>query len=215
MNEVKIINKTRGKVNVGIEKINGNIQVIIDVSSKKESLITKERKLSMFAPGDVFEKNGVKYIVCEHLNSDFTAVVRKECLKECMKFGDINNWAKSDVRKFLNNEYLKNISVVFGWDNILPHEVDLLSLDGYDDYGKTIDKVSVLTIDRYRKYHKIIGNTRDNWLSTPDSTPSGIGNYCVQHANNGGDINWNLSYSYSGVRPFFILKSDISVSLEN
>ena len=93
--------------------------------------------------------------------------------------------------------------------------MDLLSLDGYDDYGRTTDKVSVLTIDQYRKYHKFIGNVdRWNWLATPDSTPSGTDASSVQIVNDSGDVNWDYSDYCGGVRPFFLLKSDIFVSSE-
>ncbi len=34
---------------------------------------------------------------------------------------------------------------------------DLTSLDGLDDYGVCIDKVSMLTAAEYAKYHKILG----------------------------------------------------------
>lgn len=173
------------------------------------------KELSLFAPGEVFEKNGVKYIVCEHFEGGGTAVVRKECLKDDMKFGSTNNWAESNIREFLNGEYLKNISDDFGQDNILDCEVDMLSLDGYDDYGRITDKVSVLTIDQYRKYHKFIGNVdRWNWLSTPDSTPSGIGDSYVQIVCGSGNVNWGYSDCCYGVRPFFILNSPVSVSPE-
>ena len=132
-----------------------------------------------------------------------------------MEFGDTNNWAESGLRKFLNNEYLKNISDDFSQDNILDHEVDLLSLDGYDDYGRTTDKVSVLTIDQHRKYHKFIGNVdRWNWLATPDSTPSGTDASYVRVVSDGGGVVWDCSDGCGGVRPFFLLKSSISVSPE-
>ena len=208
MGSVNVINKSKEKVNVEVNEINGSIQIVIDVPPAG-------KELSSFTPGEVFEKNGVKYIVCEHFEGGDTAVIRKECLKDDMKFGNTNNWAESNIRKFLNGEYLKNISDDFDQDNILDHEVCLLSLDGYDDYGRTTDKVSVLTIDRYRKYHKFIGNVdRWNWLSTPDSTPSGTGASSVQYVVLGGGVDWNFIDDTCGVRPFFLLESSISVSPE-
>ena len=103
MSNVNVINKSKEKINVEVNENNGNIQIIIDVPP-----VGKE--LSLFAPGEVFEKNGVKYIVCEHFEGGGTAVVRKECLEDGIEFGDTNNWAESNIRKFLNGEYLKNIS---------------------------------------------------------------------------------------------------------
>ena len=208
MSNVNVINKAKEKVNVEVNEINGSIQIVIDVPPAG-------KELSSLKPGEVFKKNGTEYIVCEHFENGSTAIIRKECLEDGMEFGDTNNWAESGLRKFLNNEYLKNISDDFSQDNILDHEVDLLSLDGYDDYGRTTDKVSVLTIDQYRKYHKFIGNVdRWNWLATPDSTPSGTDASGVLVVNGGGGVGWTCSGGCGGVRPFFLLKSSISVSPE-
>ena len=208
MSNVNVINKAKEKVNVEVNEINGSIQIVIDVPPAG-------KELSSLKPGEVFKKNGTEYIVCEHFENGSTAIIRKECLEDGMEFGDTNNWAESNIRKFLNGEYLKNISEDFGQDNILNHEVDLLSLDGYDDYGRTTDKISVLTIDKYRKYHKFIGNVgRWNWLSTPDSTNSGYSASFVRIVDDGGSVGWDHSGYCCGVRPFFILKSDIFVSSE-
>lgn len=208
MSNVNVINKAKEKVNVEVNEINGSIQIVIDVPPAG-------KELSSLKPGEVFKKNGTEYIVCEHFENGSTAIIQKECLEDGMEFGDTNNWAESGLRKFLNNEYLKNISDDFSQDNILDHEVDLLSLDGYDDYGRTADKVSVLTIDQYRKYHKFIGNVdRWNWLATPDSTPSGTDASYVQVVGDCGYVGWGYSGDWGGVRPFFLLKSSISVSPE-
>ena len=199
---VNVINKVGKGVNVKVEEINGTTQIVIDIPQAKMDL-------TLLNPGDVFEMRGVEYIVCEQFEDGTTAVVRKECLGDTRKFGDNNNWKNSDLRTFLNNEYYNEIKGVFGVENIVDHEVDLLSLDGYDDYGVSTDKVSVMNIDRYRKYHKYIGNT-DNWcwLSTPHSTPSGTGSSGVRYVGDDGGVNWDCADSYErSVRPFFILKS--------
>lgn len=208
MSNVNVINKAKEKVNVEVNEINGSIQIVIDVPPAG-------KELSSLKPGEVFKKNGTEYIVCEHFENGSTAIIRKECLEDGMEFGDTNNWVESGIRKFLNGQYLKNISDDFGRDNILDHEVDLLSLDGYDDYGRTTDKVSVLTVDQYRKYHKFIGNIdRWNWLATPYSTPSGTGASDVQVVYGSGCVDWRYSDGRDSVRPFFLLKSSISVSPE-
>ena len=88
-------------------------------------------------------------------------------------------------------------------------------MDGYDDYGIVHDKVSAMTFDRYRKYHKYIGNALEwNWLSTPDSTPSGIGASGVRCVRDGGGVGYADRGRCGGLRPFFVLKSDIQVEKE-
>lgn len=205
---VNVINKVGNSVDVKVSEMNGAIQIVIDVPQTKTDL-------TLLNPGDVFEKNGVTYIICEQFEDGTTAVVRKECLDKIMEFGNNNNWKKSKWRKYLNDEYLKEMEDVFGADNIIEHEVDLTSLDGFDDYGVSVDKVSAMNIDRYRKYHKYIGDTdKCHYLSTPDSTPSGTVSSLVRYVDSRGnvvcsDCDWSWD-----VRPFFVLKSSISVSFE-
>lgn len=171
--------------------------------------------LGFLKPGDIFRgKGGTEYIVCEQF-LDCTAVVRKDVLSVTMAFGDDNNWANSVWRKYLNSEYIKELNREFGEENIVEHEVNLLSMDGYDDYGVVRDKVSAMTFDRYRKYHKYVGNVSEwNWLSTPDSTPSGYGASYVQCVFGGGCVDYARRGYCSGLRPFCVLKSDIQVEKE-
>lgn len=205
---VNVINNAGNSVEVKVNKVGDAIQITIDVPQNGT-------ELSLLKPGDVFEKNNVEYIVCEQFEAGTTAVVRKDCLDKVMEFGNNNNWKESKWREYLNGEYLKEMETVFGVENIVEHEVNLTSLDGYDDYGVSVDKVSVMNIDRYRKYHKHIGDTSEyHYLSTPDSTPSGTGSSLVQCVGSLGNVDWSYSVSERSVRPFFVLKSSIFVSFD-
>lgn len=205
---VNVINNAGNSVEVKVNKVGDAIQITIDVPQNGT-------ELSLLKPGDVFEKNNVEYIVCEQFEAGTTAVVRKDCLDKVMEFGNNNNWKESKWREYLNGEYLKEMETVFGVENIVEHEVDLTSLDGYDDYGVSVDKVSVMNIDRYRKYHKHIGDTSEyHYLSTPDSTPSGTGSSRVQCVDDCGDVGWCGCFWGGDVRPFFVLKSSIFVSFD-
>ncbi len=154
---VNVINNAGKDVVVTVNKENGNTQIVIDLAGNRV-------ELSTLKAGEVFKANNVEYIVLEQLENESTAVIRKELLKDTMKFdSDNNNWKTSSIRKYLNCEYVKKLNEVFGENNIIEHTVNLLSLDGLDDYGTSIDKVSLLDIDQYRKYRKVIGENKDNW----------------------------------------------------
>ena len=200
--EVNVINKAEKDLDVTVNNVDGNIQIII--STKKADI-----DLLSLKTGEIFEVNNVEYIVLEQLHANQTAVIRKELLDD-MEFGDDNNnWKTSSIRKYLNGDYLKEIEEAFGKDRIVEHKVDLLSLDGLDDYGVSIDKVSLLTIDQYRRYRKVLGDNLENWwwLSTPDSTPSGYSGRYVRCVYSNGRVYYcGCDYS-GGVRPFFILQS--------
>ena len=197
-----------------------NGRLIIEIDSNLEKLLgIRKTELSKVNVGDVIKSaTDIEYIVLEHLENGTTRVIRKDIMTNQMKFDNTrNNFAISSIRKYLNDDYFKNeIIPGFGESNVVEHEVDLLSLDGFDDYGKCSVKVGLLTIDDYRKYHKnCLKENLDTywWLSTPDSTPSGYGDCCVQYVNGNGGVGYGDCIWDGGVRPDLILKSNIFVSL--
>lgn len=200
------------RVNESTIRREGN-QLIIEITPElKQILGFKNKQLSELAPGEVFaDSDGEEYIVCEQFGDGTTGVVTKELLGTNMIFGKNNNWKNSKRRKWLNSEYYDKLSQKYGVENIILHEVDLLSMDGYDNYGVSDDMVSDMTLDRYRKYHKYIGDCDYSYfLATPDSTPSGHGASMVLYVRDGGDVS-RTSCGCGGVRPFFILKSTINI----
>lgn len=131
---------------------------------------------------------------------------------EDMKFdSDSNNWENSDLRDYLNEGFLEKIAAEIGLENIVPFERDLLSLDGQTEYGKCEDKVSLLTVDEYRKYRNLIPNTKDYWwwLVSPWSTPCNDYKRAVAVVSSAGDIRRNICDGNFGVRPVCIFSSSI------
>lgn len=174
--------------------------------------VETKRRLGDLNPGDVFKgKSETEYIVCGHEHF-VTYVVRRELLSETMKFGDTNNWAESKIRKYLNEDYVRVIEREFGNGNIVASERDLTSLDGYNDYGTCVDKVSVMNILEYMKYHKYVGNCDScHALITPNSTSFGYGANGVRCVDGDGGVLFGWCSSNFDVRPFFVLKSSIFV----
>lgn len=127
-----------------------------------------------------------------------------------MSFGRNNNYAESSVRKYLKEYKLaKDIKDKYG-NSIVPFENNLLSMDGFDDYGVIKDDVlSIPNFDLFRK----CGNRLPlidclYWLSTPNQTPLRKDSSCVQIVNCDGSMNCNGCYwGGLGVRPFFITES--------
>lgn len=130
---------------------------------------------------------------------------------EDMKFdSDSNNWENSDLRDYLNEGFLEKIAAEIGLENIVPFERDLLSLDGQTEYGKCEDKVSLLTVDEYRKYRNLIPNTKDYWwwLVSPWSTPCNDYKRAVAVVSCAGSVNYCCDGNL-GVRPVCIFSSSI------
>lgn len=204
---INVINNVDKELNVIVNKENNdNIEIIIDLKNDNIDLLALKQ-------GDVFHKNNVEYIVLEQLPDKQTVVIRKYLLENKMEFdSDNNNWKTSSIRERLNNNvdgYLREVEDAFGKDKIVTHTVDLLSLDGLDDYGTSNDKISLLTIDQYRKYRKILSENINKWwwLLTPDSTSSGSSASYVRCVDSFGRVDYCRCGYGRGVRPFFIIQS--------
>ena len=127
-----------------------------------------------------------------------------------MSFGSNNNYAESSVRKYLKEcKLAKDIKCKYG-NSITPVENNLLSMDGFNDYGVVKDDVlSIPTFDLFRKCgEKLPLINYPHWLSTPNQTKSRKDSSCVQVVRSIGRVGCNdcLWFDY-GVRPFFITES--------
>ena len=124
----------------------------------------------------------------------------------------INNYANSSIRKKLNKEFAQKLTDEVGKRGLCDIELDLLSLDGLDEYGTVIDKVGLLTVDMYRKYNRIIERYPVDdwwWLATPWSTSHRgyISGVCYVHFR--GRVGFVSCYVHCGVRPVCIFSSSI------
>lgn len=154
----------------------------------------------------------IEYIVCQQFENGTAAVVRKGLFDHRLYFGDTNDWRDSNIREYLNKEYFKELAAQFGEDNIVEFTRDLISIDGYDDYGKCRDKVSIMSLLDYMKYHKDIGDCENiYYLLTPATILSGCSYKTVLYIDDNDLPNYTLCGSIMAVRPFFVLKSDIYV----
>lgn len=125
------------------------------------------------------------------------------------EFGENNNYGVSYVRKKLDtSDFAKALQKEFG-DRLVPITTDLLSLDGFDDYGVVSgDILALRTFDLNRECRKNIPNCDEwEWLSTPNSTPSGYSSGGVQCVSSVGRMDYIWCVDVRAVRPFFILKA--------
>lgn len=176
----------------------------------------KKEILSNVKDGEVFSVAGIEFI--KFFDEDGkTVAVAKNSLGN-YRFGSNNNFGESKIKEMLEKEVLPKIEAEIGVENIVEHEVDLLSLDGSDKWGKVNCKISLPTFDFYRKHVKIFDKHKLNdwwWLATPESTSDHSNDYWVSCVSPSGRmVGLNSDYSNYGVRPFLIFVSSISVSCE-
>lgn len=197
-----------------------SLQEQIDVLKKEMEELRSAQKVECnkkfskcLTIGETFELAGVDWNIIDITSDGYV------CLADSignMEFDSKNNdWRTSDLRKYLNEEFLKKIELEIGVGNLIEFERNLLSLDGQTEYGTCDDKVSLLTVDEYRKYRKLIPNTGDwFWLISPWSTPCNDFKNSVTVVAPSGYFFRNDYFRSCGVRPFCIFSSAIFESEE-
>lgn len=175
---------------------------------KLESENMKER-LTGLKVGDYFEVAGTKWRILDI--KPYGYVCLSDVLKERKIFdSETNNWKLSSLREYLNNDFYKKIADEIMGKNILPFGRDLLSLDGQNEYGDCTDYVSLLSVDNYRQYRKLIPNIdKWWWLLTPWSTPCNGYETQVSVVSPSGSIFSFDCVSIGGVRPLCIFSPNL------
>lgn len=175
---------------------------------------SKNKKLPAgLSIGDEFQLAGTTWKILNIAGEGYVCLAESIGNKEFDS--DDNNWATSKLRSYLNKEFLEKLEKEIGEGNVLGFERNLLSLDGQTEYGSCTDKVSLLTVDEYRKYRKYIPNANKWWwLISPWSTPCNDYSSTVAVVSPSGSVNGNGYGNNGGVRPFCIFSSSIFESEE-
>ena len=172
--------------------------------------VEKTRKIPTgLSAGDTFEVAGLTWTVLDITDKGYMCLADR--LEDSMKFdSESNNWIGSQLREYLNTKFIKKIADEIGEENIISFNRNLLSLDGQDEYGNCKDKVSLLTVDDYRKYRSFIPNADDWWWAcTPWSTADRGWKYAITVVSPSGVIGNGFCDCDDGVRPFCIFSSSI------
>lgn len=191
-----------------------NIKVTVNKSENGFAiLLAEESKITLgdMKPGETVKLGNRDYIVLGH-GAETTAVITKDFVKE-MEFGDSNDYRKSEIRKYCNEEFYKELRLAVGEENIIKHTVNLIADDGTNKGVSCKDNVSILTTELYRRYREYLPAYGDWWwTATPVSADvSSVARY-VCYVGSGGVLDWGGCGYCRGVRPFCILKSSILVS---
>lgn len=127
-------------------------------SESEETAVT----VTMPAAGEHFTRGGIEFVALGMEQGGLLAVAAKRFEDE-MEYDEngSNDWRKSSLRKYLNEEFIKN----FESGDLLPFVSDLTSDDGMTDYGTSEDYVALLSDNLYRKYRKFVPQY-DTWVWT-------------------------------------------------
>lgn len=156
--------------------------------------------------GERFVRGGIEFVALGIEQGGVLAVVAKR-LEDEMAYDEngCNDWRKSSLRKYLNEEFVKN----FDKGDLLPFVSDLTSDDGMTDYGTSEDFVALLSDNLYRKYRKFMPKY-DTWVwtITPWSCLPGNAGY-ERIVYTSGALNSSNAGNGSGVAPACIFNPAI------
>lgn len=190
-----------------------------DIAELISRVETLEKKLGVthipkgLKIGDEFELADINWKILDITDAGYMCI--GDSLGDKKFDENSSDWNESSLREYLNNEFYEKIAREVGRENIISSKRNLLSLDGQTEYGESDDFVSLLTVDEYRKYRKLIPNTGDWWwLVTPWSTPCNEYSKTVTVVSPSGGIDIGICNYYFGVRPFCIFSSSIFESEE-
>lgn len=176
----------------------------------KEFAEYKKQHMEKPKIGKTVEIAGMEWMILDKTEKGYFAVLNGFDGKERTFDSDSNNWISSKLREELNTKFLKKIADELGEDAVIGFDRDLLSLDWQTEYGHCEDKISLLTVDEYRKYRKLLPNMpKWWWLITPWSTPVNDYSSTLAVVSPSGFIHGDGYYGSFGVRPVCIFSSSI------
>ena len=156
--------------------------------------------------GERFTRGGIEFVALGMEQGGVLAVAAKR-LEDEMAYDEdgSNDWRKSSLRKYLNEEFVKN----FNKGDLLPFVSDLTSDDGMTDYGTSEDFVALLSDNLYPKYRKFMPQY-DTWVwtITPWSCHPGYANY-ERRVHTSGALTSHYASLAGGVAPACIFNPAI------
>lgn len=176
----------------------------------KEFAEYKKQHMEKPEIGKTVEIAGMEWMILDKAEKGYFAALNGFDGEKRTFDSDSNNWISSKLREELNTKFLKKIADELGEDAVIGFDRDLISLDGQTEYGHCEDKISLLTVDEYRKYRKLLPNMpKWWWLITPWSTPVNDYNSTLTVVSPSGYV-YSFVYCFScGVRPVCIFSSSI------
>ena len=171
-------------------------------------------ELGTLDAGTVFKIAEHEFIVLEQQDGQ-TAVISKSFMAEDIVFGESKDYNTSNIKRVIEGDIQPVIENAVGAENVVEHEVDLTSIDMQNEYESCRCKVRPITFDEARRYNDfLVDKDLDDWwwTCTPWSTEERGWRWTMAVVSPSGVIYYSYYFSYFGVRPFCILKSNIFVS---
>ena len=162
-----------------------------------------------FMPKQEITIGGIAFTIIQTAES-WVKCIASECIGNgAFDTKNRNDFAVSDIREFLNGEFLQKLIDAGAPEAMFEYlNIDLTADDGLKDYGGDRVRVGLITCDEYRLLRGNIPELPDTWWWTATSdSPKNDGVRCVDSC---GTLDYISAYIGSkGVRPICVLKSEI------
>lgn len=162
-----------------------------------------------FTPKQEITIGGIAFTVIQTAEN-WVKCISSECIGErAFDARNRNDFAASDLRTYLNGEFLQNLIKAGAPEEMFEHfNIDLTADDGLKDYGGDRVQIGLITCDEYRLLRGNIPALPDEWWWT--ATPDSPTNPFVRYVNSDGALYYGDAYiGNRGVRPLCVLKSEI------
>ena len=184
-------------------------------------------RIKGLAPGAVFNIGPAKAVILEHFPNGKTLLAAAESIGDrpftvrpftynrTTPEPAANNFAFSTLRFDLNDDFLSAVDAagVIPTNRIADTTWDLSDHDGGNRYGSVTCKIGLLSKAQVRKYYDAGLLQIDHWEWT--LTPNAGNANSVRNVTSGGSLDWHHTWGGAcGVRPAFVVDSEICLSLE-
>ncbi len=135
----------------------------VTILSKIKTAIQNERvpNFSKIKDGEHFMYRNIEFIRLGFEQGGILCMTAKPFEEAPFDANGCNDWRKSSSREKLNTMFLSLLNE----NDLLPFESDLIADNGDTSYGKSVDKIGLLSCDLYRKYCKHVP-LFDEWMWT-------------------------------------------------
>lgn len=197
--------------------MNERMLLVRDVLVMAETEVKlKKVLLGELKEGEKFKIGNYDFLVLDQ-SEGRTKVISKDLLVGVQTFGESRDYNKSYVKKILEKGILPKIEWEIGAANIIEHEVELTSVDMQNEFGTCSCKVRPVTFEEARIYNNLLVNEDLSdwyWTLTPWSSAERGWESSIAVVAPAGPICRCIYSIPNGVRPVYILKSNIYVSQE-
>ena len=164
-----------------------------------------------FEPKQEFTMGGIAWTVIQTTEGWVKCIASEIVEERAFDAKNRNDFAISDIREYLNGEFLKRLIGAGAPEEVFEYfNIDLTADDGLKKYGGERVRIGLITCEEYRLFRDHIPPIDGWWWTATADSPI---NPYVRYVISDGALAGSSAFSGGrGVRPLCCLKSEVLVS---